>query len=96
MTAITNTLDILLPLTPAGALPSSRTEDMLQDALDSDNIDVVKAQLAHIWGHYQSLEFMLNSLAHDPAGVIEHTRNFGLIATVAEAEAMHAAFRITA
>lgn len=58
----TSTLDAALPLRTAGALPSSRTEDMLADALASNDIDAVKAQLVHVWGHYQSLEFALNSL----------------------------------
>lgn len=61
-------LQDVLPLRTAGALPSSRTEDMLADALASDNIDAVKAQLTHVWAHYQSLEFALN-LAAQPAGI---------------------------
>lgn len=89
-------LNTLLPLSTAGALPSSRTEGMLQEALDTDDIQHVKSQLAHIWGHYQSLEFMVNALATDPADVIKAAHDTGIIETVAEAEAMHAAFRIAA
>lgn len=53
--------DVEVPLRTAGALPSSRTQDMLQAALDEEDIEQVKAQLKHVWGHYQSLEFILNS-----------------------------------
>lgn len=52
-------LSDMLPARTAGALPSSRTQSLLEEALASDNIDDVKAQLVHVWAHYQSLEFML-------------------------------------
>lgn len=58
----TNLSDVIEPTT-AGALPSSRTEGMLAQALESDNIDFVKGQLMHAWAHYQSLEFLLNNRA---------------------------------
>lgn len=44
-------------------VPSTATEQMLADALASDNIDTVKAHVAHIWAHYQSLEFFLTNTA---------------------------------
>lgn len=49
----------LPPVMTAGALPSSRTEDMLQAALDSTDLEEKNAHLKHIWAHYQSLEFAL-------------------------------------
>jgi len=67
----TTKLSDLIPPRTAGSLPSSRTEGLLAQALESDDIDEVKAQLVHIWGHYQSLEFFLN----DRAGIAETIRN---------------------
>lgn len=55
-------LSDLLKNRTAGALPSSRTEDMLTQALESNDIDEVKGQLMHVWAHYQSLEFSLNDV----------------------------------
>lgn len=45
----------------AGALPSTRTFGMVEDALASDDIEVVKMELQHTRAHYQSLEYQLNA-----------------------------------
>jgi hypothetical protein len=62
-------LDANLPLRTHGALPSSRTESQTEEALASDDIELVKAQLAHVWGHYQSLEFIVNAVKQNFEGV---------------------------
>lgn len=51
--------DLILRRT-AGALPSSRTSSILDNTLKSNDIDLVKAQLMHVWAHYQALEFMVH------------------------------------
>ena len=71
-------LDEVLPLRTAGALPSSRTEDMLAEALASDDIEHVKAQLQHVWGHYQSLEFALVEAAANTTGIRDGILEYGL------------------
>lgn len=54
-----------MPERTAGALPSQRTKDtLLTQALESDDIETVKALMVHVWHHYESLELML----HDRAG----------------------------
>lgn len=54
-------LSEMIPLRTAGALPSQRTKDaLLTQALESDNIDLVKALMTHVWHHYESLELMLH------------------------------------
>lgn len=63
MSTITDALNEVEPIRTAGALPSSRTNDMVEDALSSDDIDQVKAELTHSRAHYQSLEFLLNDEA---------------------------------
>lgn len=55
-------LSDLIPARTSGALPSSRTERLLTEALESDDINTVKAQLVHVWGHYQALEFFLSGV----------------------------------
>lgn len=65
MTEATIKLSELIAPRTAGALPSSRTVSLLDEALASDDIDVVKAQLVHVWAHYQSLEFILNGAAEN-------------------------------
>jgi len=62
MSKTTTKLSDLVPARTAGQLPSSRTESLLTDALASDDIDTVKANLMHVWGHYQSLEFFINDV----------------------------------
>ncbi|AYN56937.1 hypothetical protein HOU45_gp52 [Microbacterium phage Armstrong] len=69
MNALNPALDAVLPLRTHGALPSSRTEDQTVRALESDNIDEVKAQLAHVWAHYQSLEFIVNAVSKNLEGI---------------------------
>lgn len=60
MSTITDALNEAEPFRTAGALPSTRTFGLVEDALESEDIDVVKAELAHTRAHYQSLEYTLN------------------------------------
>ena len=60
MSTITDALNEAEPFRTAGALPSTRTFGMVENALESDDIDVVKAELVHTRAHYQSLEYILN------------------------------------
>ena len=60
MSTITDALNEAEPFRTAGALPSTRTFWMVEDALESDDIDVVKTELVHTRAHYQSLEYILN------------------------------------
>lgn len=92
-------LDNIIPLRTAGALPSSRTEDMLETALASDNIDAVKTELEHVWAHYQSLEFMLNATAQNSAaidGSVKEILGDEGYATATPAELIEAATRVVA
>lgn len=73
------TLSSLVPKRTAGALPSCRTEGMLANALASDNIDEVKAQLMHVWAHYQSLELLLHNREY----------NSGILALAKEETPIH-------
>lgn len=68
-------LNTALPFRTAGALPSSRTEGLLADALESDDIDVVKHHLIHTWLHYQSLEFALASEDKNAEAIREFVTN---------------------
>lgn len=63
---MTTSITDVYPVGTAGALPSSRTEALLNDALNSNDINAVKLELIHTWAHYQSLEFVLNAAATDP------------------------------
>ena len=65
MSETTTKLSDLVPARTAGELPSSRTYQQQLDAMASDDINSVKAQLAHVWAHYQSLEFLLSGVAHN-------------------------------
>lgn len=54
-------LSDLSPVRTAGALPSTRTEDVLYtNAMESEDLATVKAILHHVWSHYQALEFLLH------------------------------------
>lgn len=70
MSTITAALESVAPRRTAGALPSSRTNDMVETALESDNIEAVKTELTHSRAHYQSLEFLLN----DETAILESLR----------------------
>ncbi|AVR57213.1 hypothetical protein SEA_RONA_52 [Microbacterium phage Rona] len=61
MTDFQTALDEHLPLRTAGALPGTRTFGQVEEALNSADIDEVKAELVHTRAHYQALEYMLNS-----------------------------------
>ena len=61
MSTITDALNEAEPFRTAGALPSTRTFGMVENALESDDIDVVKAELVHTRAHSQSLEYILNA-----------------------------------
>lgn len=63
MTATTK-LSELAPERTTDQLPSTSTESLLIEALASDDIDEVKAELRHVWGHYQSLEYFLSDTAN--------------------------------
>lgn|GEM_PF-5957228 len=63
MSDFTDKLNQTFPVRTAGALPSTRTYGMVEEALASDDIEVVKAELVHSRAHYQALEYMLNSEA---------------------------------
>lgn len=68
---MTRKLSDLIATRTAGALPSSRTFGQTEAALASDNIEEVKAQLSHVWAHYQALEYIV----HDRAANAETIRN---------------------
>ncbi|UGL61867.1 hypothetical protein SEA_FRANKLIN22_54 [Microbacterium phage Franklin22] len=60
-TTFQDALDAKLERRTAGALPSSRTFDMVTQALESGDPEVIGMELQHSRAHYQSLEYMLNS-----------------------------------
>ncbi|WIC89476.1 hypothetical protein SEA_BAJUNIPER_53 [Microbacterium phage BAjuniper] len=60
MTTFTDALNEKLPTRTAGALPSSRTNGMVTDALASEDVEALSHELIHTRAHYQSLEFMLS------------------------------------
>lgn len=68
LTTLRAALESAVPLNTAGALPSSRTSFMLGDALAEEApLSLTKNELVHTRAHYDSLELMLNAVAHDPA-----------------------------
>lgn len=75
MTDFNTNLDAQLPARTAGSLPSTRTFGMVEDALASENIDEVKAELIHTRAHYQSLEYMLNSEARIIETILKANEN---------------------
>lgn len=56
-------------------LPSTRTESLLYVALESDDIEVVKANLTHVWLHYQSLELAVANAANVEESLEELSKN---------------------
>lgn len=71
-------LDEALPPTTAGDLPSSLTYHQMEAALAETDIDMVKAQLIHVWAHYQALEFMLAGEALNIAATKETIKELHL------------------
>lgn len=61
MTEFNEALAAMLPQRKAYQLPSVQTEHQLEVALEADDIESVKSQLVHVWGHYQALEILLHA-----------------------------------
>jgi hypothetical protein len=61
-TTYADKIDAIEDLAPrtAGALPSTRTFNMVTDALQSGDVEHLQMELQHTRAHYQSLEYMLN------------------------------------
>lgn len=55
----------------AGALPSSRTFDMVTAALESKDTDQLSAELQHTRAHYESLEYALSDESRIVAAIID-------------------------
>lgn len=65
-------IDEAISRIPAYGLPSVHTQEHLLDAaLESDDIEVVKAHLQHVWDHYQALEFALASYDFNKGALLD-------------------------